>query len=127
MRVDRVVVDWMRSLKQAIQALDNNITVADNFGASGVPEGWTILSQGPKKIPKWGPADSLKTSTEHQAVRADGIDATSAEALGLQVAAASVVELPIVEDIGHWEPMAFDCEVLFNSECDIVLGWVNTN
>lgn len=126
MRVDRVIVDWMRTLKQAVQALDNNITVSDNFGASGVPEGWTILSQGPKKIPKWGPADGLRTSTDHQAVGTDGVDGTTG-ATGLPGTAASVVELPIVEDIGHWEPMAFDCEVLFNSECDIVLGWVNTN
>jgi len=64
--VDRIVHSIERTVKQLAHAFDNNVTVNDNFGPSGVPEGWTILSQGPLKVPKWGPAESLKTSTGEQ-------------------------------------------------------------
>lgn len=52
----------MRSLRQALQALDNNVTVQDNFGPSGAPEGSIIVSVGREKKPVWASGGSTVIS-----------------------------------------------------------------
>ncbi len=53
MRVDRVIKDALRSLRQALQALDSNITVQDNFGPAGAEADSVIVSVGRQKKPVW--------------------------------------------------------------------------
>lgn len=118
MRVDRVIRDILRTVRQIVQALDNNVTVPDNFGPSGAPAGWTILSQGAQKIPKWGPADQLQTSTGTQAVGKDGVDGQPGGP------GPTGPPGPSGDTLGHWEPLAFDSEILFDSDGDVVVAWV---
>lgn len=56
MRIDRIVRDVLRSLRQALEALDGNITVQDNFGKTGAPAGYILVSEGPQKKPIWAAA-----------------------------------------------------------------------
>jgi hypothetical protein len=53
MKIDRVVKDTMRTLRQILQVLDNNVTVNDNFGKSGAPANAVITSVGEEQVPQW--------------------------------------------------------------------------
>jgi hypothetical protein len=70
MRVDRVLVgETLHSIinvvRRILHAFDNNITVQDNFGPSGAPEGHIIVSRGPLKVPEWrGSGDLPATVVE---------------------------------------------------------------
>lgn len=119
MIVDLTIKDVMRTLRQVVQAFANNITVNDNFGKSGALAGWTIVSRGPEKVPRWGPADQLQTSTGTQAVGKDGVDGQPGGP------GPTGPPGPAGDTLGHWEPLAFDSEVLFDSNGDVVVAWVS--
>lgn len=63
MRVDRFVRDVANSLKRVLEALDSNITVDDNFGPSGAPEGYILTSVGKIKKPEWKAPSDIVDST----------------------------------------------------------------
>lgn len=124
MRLDRIGSDIAKAIRRIAQIFDNNVTVNDNFGPSGVPKGWTIVSEGRLKLPKWAPADTLQTSTGSQAVGQDGVDGAPGTPGGPGAPGADGPPGPAGDTLGHWEPLAFDGALVFDSEGDIVMGWI---
>lgn len=130
MRVDRVIVDTLRSLRQALQTLDNNVTVQDNFGPSGADEGQVIISVGRTRKPVWGSLAAEVTKV---------VDEIDCSCVGEQGPAGATG--PAGADgvdgasIGDWEQLVFVVDPVDPPEDlwaykadgnpDIVQGWRN--
>jgi hypothetical protein len=56
MKLDRFFTDIRKTIERILLAFDHNITVQENLGPSGAPEGHVIVSRGPALTPVWGPA-----------------------------------------------------------------------
>lgn len=62
MRPDRIWSDIKRVINQIVQTLDNNVTVQDNFGASGADSGAILTSVGREKKPVWQSGEDFVTA-----------------------------------------------------------------
>lgn len=57
MRLDNVVVDLTKKLREILLALDNRLTAGDNLGPEGIA-GQVLTSNGPNAAPSFQSIDS---------------------------------------------------------------------
>lgn len=117
MRVDRII----GTLKQVLHALDNRLTAQDNLQPTGLSGVRVLTSTNPNVVPSWAEI------TPDGVIQLPGTPGVSIVGPPGPPGAPGPPGDPGAdgEFAGHWEPMAFDCEVLFDSECDVVMGWFN--
>lgn len=121
MKLSKVWSDVRRTIDLILHVLDNNVTAQENLGPTGAPLGSVLTSVGEAKIPQWLPPTVVAAGPGSTVIGSSGGGV-------ITVAGPPGPAGPPGADgdtLGHWETLAFDGAVLFDSEGDLVVAWVS--